>query len=126
MRSNVQYVIQKRDVIVSAVKLQIRRTTHKYGIEMPAPGKDVVQNAIDLDRQNGNTLWMDLLAKEMRNLMIAFEILEPGQKAPPGWYKVTGHIIFDVKMDFTMKARWVKDGHKTPEVLCLGRVSGLF
>ncbi len=42
---------------------------------MPVPGKDVVQNAIDLDRQNGNTLWRDQLAKEMGNLMIAFEIL---------------------------------------------------
>ena len=108
--------MQKHDVIVSAVKLQIRRTTHKYGIEMPAPGKNVVQNAIDLDRRNGDTLWMDSLAKEMGNLMIAFKILEPGQKAPPSWHKATGHIIFDVKMDFTRKARWVKDGHKTPEL----------
>ena len=50
-------------------------------------------------------------------MMIAFEILEPGQKAPPGWFKATGHIIFDVKMDFTRKARWVKDGHKTPDLI---------
>ena len=55
-----------------------------------------------------------MLAKEMGNLMIAFDILEPGQKAPPGWHKATGHIIFDAKMDFTWKDRWVKDGHKTP------------
>ena len=47
--------------------------------------------------------------------MIAFEILEPGQKAPPDWHKATGHIIFDVKMDFTRKARWVKDGYKNPD-----------
>ena len=46
--------------------------------------------------------------------MIAFEILEPGQKAPPGWHKATGHIIFDIKMDFTRKAWCIKDGHKTP------------
>ena len=45
----VLYVMQKRGVIVSVVKLLTRRTTHKYGIEMPAPGKDIVQNAIDLD-----------------------------------------------------------------------------
>ena len=81
----VPYVMQKHDVIVSAVKSRIRRTTHKYGIEMPVPGKDIVQNAIDLDCQNGDTLWMDQLAKEIGNLMIAFEILEPGQKSPPGW-----------------------------------------
>ena len=48
--------------------------------------------------------------------MIAFEFLKPGQKAPPGWHKAMGHIIFDVKMYFTRKARWVKDGHKTPDL----------
>jgi len=83
---------------------------------MPVPGKDVVQHAIDLDRQNGNTLWRDFLAKEMGNLMIAFKVLELGQKAPPGWFKATGHIIFDVKMDFTWKARWFKDGYKDPDL----------
>jgi hypothetical protein len=29
--------------------------------------------------------------------------------------KASGHIIFDVKMDFTHKACWVKDGDKTPQ-----------
>ena len=82
------------------MKSRIKKTTHKYGVEMPMPGKDVVQNVIDLDHWNRNTLWRDSLAKEKGNLMIAFEILEPGQKAPPGWFKETGHIIFDVKMDF--------------------------
>ena len=47
----VPYAMQKRDVIVSAVKLQIKKATHKYGVEIPLPGKDVVQYAIDLDRQ---------------------------------------------------------------------------
>ena len=37
---------------------------------------------------------------------VAFEVLPSGKKAPVGWRKVTGHIIFDVKMDFTRKARW--------------------
>ena len=32
-----------------------------------------------------------------------------------GWTKTTGHWVFCVKMDFTRKARWVKDGHKTPD-----------
>ena len=29
--------------------------------------------------------------------------------------KPTGYIIFDVKMDFTRKSKWVKDGHHTPD-----------
>ena len=82
---------------------------------MPQPGKDIVQNAIDLDPRNGNTFWQDASAKEMSNLMIAFEIFAPNLKATPGWFNTSGHIIFDVKMDFTRKACWVKDGHKTPD-----------
>eukprot|EP00957_Ditylum_brightwellii_P018850 1416957-Ditylum_brightwellii.AAC.1 len=36
-------------------------------------------------------------------------------KTPVGWNMVTGHIIFGAKMDFMRKARWVLDGHKTPD-----------
>ena len=62
---------------------------------------------------NGNTFCMDALAKEMYNVGVAFEILEEGEKAPSGWSKATGHLVWDVKMDLTRKARWVLDGHKT-------------
>ena len=34
---------------------------------------------------------------------------------PVGWKNSSGHLIWDVKMDFTQKARWVKDGHRTPD-----------
>ena len=26
------------------------------------------------------------------------------------------HLVFDIKMDFIQKARWVKDGHQTPQL----------
>jgi hypothetical protein len=107
----VPYVLRKRDVIISAVNSRVRKTSHKYGIEVPSS----VKHAIEIDRKNKNTLWQDALAKEMGNVCVAFEILGPNGKAPPGWYKASGHIIFDLKMDFTRKARWVKDGHKTPD-----------
>ena len=51
----------------------------------------------------------------MGNVCIAFEILGPGMKVPPGWHKASGHLVFDMKMDFTRKAHWVKDRHKTPD-----------
>jgi hypothetical protein len=52
----------------------------------------------------------------MSKVCVAFKIAGPNKHAPPGWHKASGHIIFDVKMDFTCKARWVKeDGHKTPD-----------
>lgn len=106
----IPYVLRKRDVILSAIKTRIRKTTHKYGIEIPTS----TEHAFELDWRNGNSFWNDALAKEMHNVGVAFEILPVGQKAPPGWSQVSGHIIWDVKMDFTRKARWVLDGHRTP------------
>jgi hypothetical protein len=98
-------------VIVSAVTSRVRKTSHKYGIELPTS----VKHAIKINRINGNTLWQDALLKEMGSVCVAFEILGPGMKAPPGWHKASGHLVFDVKMDFSRKARWVKDRHKTPD-----------
>ena len=63
----------------------------------------------------GNGLWQDAHNKEMFNVSVAFEILENGKPAPVGWTKTSGHLIWDLKMDFTRKARWVKDGHRTPD-----------
>lgn len=107
----VPYTLKKRDRIIAAIDSRVRNTTHKYGIEIPR----TVQEAKKLDVKNNNTLWEDAIKKEMYNVSIAFDILEEGKSAPPGWMKSSGHIIFDVKMDFTRKARWVKDGHKTPD-----------
>ncbi len=102
----IHYVLWKRDVIVSKFNARVRQTMHKYGIEMQAPGKNTIANAIELDRQNGNTFWINSLGKEMGNLIliVAFEINNPGEKAPPGWFKTTGHIVWYVKIDFMQKA----------------------
>ena len=107
----VPYTLRKRDVIVSAVKARTRKVTHKYGIELPT----TVEEAYELDRRNGNDYWAKAIAKEMKNVGIAFQLLDENENLPVGWIKVTGHIIFDVKMDFTRKARWVLDGHRTPD-----------
>ena len=107
----VPHTLKKRQVILSALKKRIRKTTHKYGIEIPTS----VEHAFELDRKNGNNLWKDALEMEMYNIGVAFEILEDGKTAPAGYTKVLGHLIWSVRMDFTRKARWVLDGHKTPD-----------
>ena len=60
----------------------------------------------------------------MYNVLLAFKILEDNESLPVGYTKSSGHIVFDVKMDFTRKARWVKDGHKhaDPESSSYARV----
>ena len=103
--------IKEREVILAAVKNWMRRMMHKYGVEIPRD----VKHAYEIDARNGNALWRDALKKEMYNVRVAFEILDEGVHAPHGWKQVTGHLVWDVKMDFTRKARWVLDGHKTPD-----------
>ena len=107
----VPYTLRKRDIILSSVKSRIRKTTHKYGIEVPTS----LKHAFKLDEQNGDGFWRAATNLEMTNVGVAFQVLGENEKAPPGWSKVTGHLVFDVKMDFTRKARWVLDGHKTPD-----------
>ncbi len=69
------------------------KKTHKHGIEIPTS----VGHAYTIDQKNDSTFW----------------ILEESQATPVGWSKATGNLVFDMKMDFTRKARWVLDGHKT-------------
>ena len=107
----VPHMLRKRNAIISAMKMRLRKTTHKYGIKIPTS----VDHAMEVDTKNGNTMWRDAVALEMFNAGVAFAILEEGQSAPTGWKKASGHLIWDVKMDFTRKARWVLDGHKMPD-----------
>jgi hypothetical protein len=106
----INHVLKKRDKIISAVKKRTAKVTHKYGIEPPTS----VEHSRQIDACNGNTLWADALSTEMNTILIAFDF--HGHSPPPaGYTPSSGHVIFDIKMDFTRKARWVKDGHRTPD-----------
>ena len=50
----------------------------------------------------------------MFNVGVTFEILEDDQSLSVSWSKAFRYMVFDVKMDFTWKVRWVFDGHKEP------------
>jgi hypothetical protein len=60
----------------------------------------IVKVALDLDRKNSNTLWADAIAKEMKEVCIAFNILPDEHSAPIGYQKTPCHMIFDVKMEY--------------------------
>ena len=51
----------------------------------------------------------------MTNIGIALSVLYEVEKALVGWIKASGHLVFDVKMNFTRKSRWVKDSYSTPD-----------
>jgi len=75
--------------------------------------------------ENGNTFWQDAIAQEMKNVQIAFKILDDGKAVPPGYQYMDCHMVFDIKLDgFKRKAWFVAGGHmtETPAVLTYASV----
>ena len=91
-------------------KTRYLKRTHKFGIELPK----TVKEALDPDSMNSNTLWAAGIAKEMKNVCVAFKILADNESVPIGFQRIPCHMVFDIKMeDFTRKAHLVAGGHKT-------------
>ncbi|KAL7536195.1 hypothetical protein ACHAXR_006978 [Thalassiosira sp. AJA248-18] len=111
----VPYVLKKRDRIISLVrqrKTRYLKRNQKFGIELHKTVKEALD--LDLDQKNGNTLWADAIAKEMKVVRIAFDILPDGSTFPKGYEFMKCHLIFDIKMeDFRRKAQLVAGGHMT-------------
>ena len=118
----VPYTLKKRDRIIAAVNKRYHKRTHKFGFEIPK----TVKRALEIDQENGNTLWRDAIAKEMKNVKVAFEPLEEGKDPPIGYQFMECHMVFDVKMEanFRRKARLVAGGHMVadPAVLTYSSV----
>ena len=106
-------VLKKRDRIISLVKqcnTRYLKRSHKFGIALPK----TVAEALELDKTNGDTMWADAMAKELKNVRVAFDMLPEGESAPIGYQFVKCHLVFDIKMeDFRRKAHLVAGGHMT-------------
>ena len=50
----------------------------------------------------------------MENVSVAFEVLEGGKKPSAARKQVSLHMIYDIKMNFTRKARLIAEGCRTP------------
>ncbi len=87
------------------------KRTHKFGIRIPHS----VVEAYAIDKANGNTKWADAIAKEMKNVRVAFRIIDgPAGTRLPGYQHILRHLVFDIKMDtYQFKARMVGGGHMT-------------
>ena len=108
----VPFVMKKRNCILAKVKSKYWLRSHKFGIRIPKS----VEEAKEVDNQNGNTLWCDAICKEMHNVRPAFEVFEGTKdQLPIGYQFMKCHMIFDVKFGetFCHKARLVAGGHMT-------------
>ena len=125
----VPYVLKKRERIISKAKAKYWRTTHKYGVRLPKS----VKHALQIDRDTQTDFWEKAINKEMKKASVAYEEV-PGytpdevrdNQVPTmrGFQEIICHIIFDVKMDFTRKARFVANGSttETPVGICYSSV----
>jgi hypothetical protein len=60
------------------------------------------------------TLSVRMRWKEMKNVRIAFKILNGEESVPPTYQEIRSYMIFDVKMDdLRRNARFVAGGHTT-------------
>ena len=82
--------------------------THKFGIKVPK----TVEEALGLDKENGNDLWWKAMQKEMSAVKVAFKILEDDDKPPIVSQYMKCHIVFSIMMeDFCRKAFLVAGDH---------------
>jgi hypothetical protein len=80
-----------------------------------------VQEALQIDKETGTDFWWNAIQKELKKVTVALEYdegvttqqirdgLAKGEYV--GFQEIKCHMIFDVKMDLTRKARFVTGGH---------------
>ena len=116
-------VEKKRKSIIFKAKTKYWERTHKFGIEVPKNVKDAKR----IDSENGNTLWQDAIALEMKNIRIAFEVFEGDISKLENYEHISGHLTFDINLgeNFRRKARFVADGYKasTPNSITYSSVA---
>ena len=78
----VPYMLKKCNRIVAKVKSKYWIRTHKFGVWIPKS----VQEAEELDHQNGNSLWWEAICKEMKMLD---RPLRFGKRTSHRYYPVT-------------------------------------
>ena len=80
---------------------------------------------MQLDTENRNCKWYDAIELETESLQ-EYKVFKKWDKAifdmhkkvmnpPKGYHKTNVHLVFAVKFDGRHKARFVADGHLTPE-----------
>ena len=102
------HVLKKRQRITEAVNKRYHKMTHKFGIKVPKH----VEEALALDKENGNDPWWKAIQKEMSAVKVAYKILEDNDKPPIGSQYMKCCMVFSIKMeDFSRKASLVAGGH---------------
>jgi hypothetical protein len=101
----------QRMINQSKLKSIRRAPIYQFGFRVPRSHAE----AMMLDRENGNTKWLDAETTELDqiNEYRTFKDLGKGSKAPEGYKRIRVHFVYAVKHDGRHKARLVAGGHLT-------------
>jgi hypothetical protein len=72
---------------VSAVNKRYHKRTHKFGVELPK----TVKRALEIDRESGTTFWRDALYLEIKNVGVAFQVVDDDYFIPTQYQKINCH-----------------------------------
>ena len=86
----VKQTLSKWARIITKFKTKRNKGKIKFGIKVP----DKVEEALELDYMNVDKLWQEAIP-------------DAADQPPIGYTEITCHLIVDVKMDLTRKARYV-------------------
>ncbi|KAL7570791.1 hypothetical protein ACA910_014420 [Epithemia clementina (nom. ined.)] len=108
-----------RNVKRNKIKHSRHNIKYMFGYQIPRD----YEEAMELDRKNGNTKWKEAIDLELKQIddyqtfkdIGRAELDQKGQvkNAPAGYKKIRVHLVFAVKHDGRHKARLVADGHLT-------------
>ena len=110
--------MQKWNRVISKAKSRYWRTTHKFGIRLPHS----VEEALRINAETKADYWRCALNKEMSRVKIAWkarddvsltEVRQGKVQDMVGYQEIGCHVVFDVKMTFDRKCRFVAGGHTT-------------
>jgi hypothetical protein len=106
----VPHTIKQHNWMIGALKaVTYIKKSQKFGLVI----LHTIKHALEIDKETGTDFWQKATAKEMLHVRPAFNIMAKGSKAPVGSKWIPCRVIFDIKVDFTRKARFVAGGHVT-------------
>jgi hypothetical protein len=104
---------KKVERMVSQAKLKSYRCEPfwRFGAMVPCTHNQ----AVEIDQANGNRLWQESEATEMKQLSNYKTFMDKGKDGipPDGYKKIRCHMVYDVKHDGRHKGRLVSVGHLT-------------
>ena len=69
----------------------------KFGIKLPKS----VKLALAMDAMSSNTLWADVISKELKYVRVVLKLLPDGTKYPIDHQFVQCHMLFNINMEIS-------------------------